>query len=125
MNQRVTEHFHTTPKTSTYLLAFIVSHYTVVSNNNDTSRPFTIHARDNVDNHGEWSRDVGERLLAAMENYTGIPYYEMAPYMTMQQAAIPDFSAGAMENWGLLTYRYSPPHIDDQFKIVKPCFRSF
>lgn len=91
--------------TSTYLLAFIVSHYKVVSDNNDNNRPFTIHARDNIGNHGDWSRDVGERLLATMEDYTGIPYYDMAPRMTMQQAAIPDFSAGAMENWGLLTYR--------------------
>lgn len=106
MNGRITERFHTTPKTSTYLLAFIVSHYVVVSTNTDTARPFQIYARDNIGTHGDWSRDVGERLLATMEAYTGIPYYNMAPNMNMKQAAIPDFSAGAMENWGLLTYRY-------------------
>lgn len=107
VNQRVTEYFFTTPHTSTYLLAFIVSHYHIVSQNNDAVRPFTIHARDNIGNHGDWSLDVGERLLLAMEEYTGISYYDMTASMTMQQAAIPDFSAGAMENWGLLTYRYA------------------
>ncbi|KOB73138.1 Aminopeptidase N3 [Operophtera brumata] len=105
VNGRVTETFHTTPLTSTYLLAFIVSHYEVATTNNDPARPFQIYARDNIGNHGDWSNDVGQRLLSTMEAYTGIPYYEMAPYMNMKQAAIPDFSAGAMENWGLLTYR--------------------
>lgn len=102
----MSETFHTTPKTSTYLLAFIVSHYIVVETSNVPNRPFQIFARDNIGTHGAWSLDVGTRLLAEMEDYTGISYYGMQTEMNMKQAAIPDFSAGAMENWGLLTYRY-------------------
>ncbi|KAL0882637.1 hypothetical protein ABMA27_001072 [Loxostege sticticalis] len=102
---RVAETFHTTPITSTYLLAFIVSHYSVVATNNDNQRPFEIYARNNAGTTGQWALDIGVELLQAMENYTDIPYYTMAENMNMKQAAIPDFSAGAMENWGLLTYR--------------------
>nr|AAF07223.1 aminopeptidase N [Manduca sexta] len=104
-NGRISETFFTTPLTSTYLLAFIVSHYQVISNNNNAARPFRIYARNNVGSQGDWSLEMGEKLLLAMENYTAIPYYTMAQNIDMKQAAIPDFSAGAMENWGLLTYR--------------------
>lgn len=104
-NGRISETFHTTPVTSTYLLAFIVSHYQVVSSNNDANRPFHIYARDNAANTGDWSLEIGELLLARMEQHTNFSYYGMAENMDMKQAAIPDFSAGAMENWGLLTYR--------------------
>lgn len=91
--------------TSTYLLAFIVSHYTIVSEGTNATRPFNIYARDNVGSTGDWSLEIGELLLEEMERYTDFPYYTMADNMDMKQAAIPDFSAGAMENWGLLTYR--------------------
>ncbi|XP_013142035.1 PREDICTED: membrane alanyl aminopeptidase-like [Papilio polytes] len=105
LNGRIAETFWTTPLTSTYLLAFIVSHYVVVASNNDTVRPFDIYARDNAGTTGDWSLEIGELLLDAMERYTQIPYFTMAENINMKQAAIPDFSAGAMENWGLLTYR--------------------
>nr|AHA90590.1 aminopeptidase N [Achaea janata] len=101
----VAETFHTSTVTSTYLLAFIVSHYERVASSTDPERPFYIYARDNVGDTGEWSLEIGEKLLLAMEEYTGYPYYSMTENIIMQQAAIPDFSAGAMENWGLLTYR--------------------
>nr|AEO12690.1 aminopeptidase N1 [Ostrinia nubilalis] len=102
---RISETFYTTPITSTYLLAFIVSHYDKVETNNDEDRPFDIYARDNANGTGAWSLEIGMKLLEAMENYTDYPYYTMAEKINMKQAAIPDFNAGAMENWGLLTYR--------------------
>lgn len=40
-------------------------------------------------------------LEQAMENYTGIPY----ALDKLDQVAVPDFYFGAMENWGLITYR--------------------
>ncbi|CAH2105877.1 unnamed protein product [Euphydryas editha] len=104
-NGRIAETFYTTPLTSSYLVAFIVSHYRQVSTNNNINRPFDIYARENAGRTGDWALEIGELLLDAMENYTNIPYYNMTENINMKQAAIPDFSAGAMENWGLLTYR--------------------
>ncbi|XP_047984433.1 membrane alanyl aminopeptidase-like [Leguminivora glycinivorella] len=120
-NGRISETFYTTPLTSTYLLAFIVSHYIEVETNNDNDRPFALYARDNILTSGEWAQEVGIQLLERMEIYTDIPYYDMAHNINMKQAAIPDFSAGAMENWGLLTYRealvlYDPQNSNHFYK---------
>lgn len=105
-NGKIKETFYTTPRTSTYLLAFIVSGYEQVATNHQSTRPFHIYARGNIPaGSGDYSLRVGSPLLEVMERYTAIPYYTMGTNMNMKQAAIPDFSAGAMENWGLLTYR--------------------
>ncbi|CAF4959387.1 unnamed protein product [Pieris macdunnoughi] len=102
---RVSETFYTTPKTSTYLLGFIVSDFEIVATNNNATHPFHIYARTTASKTGDFALDMGIKLLDIMTDYTNIPYYEMAPNIDMKQAAIPDFSAGAMENWGMLTYR--------------------
>lgn len=92
---------------STYLLALIVAEYSslqVIQNNQLTyeviARPAAIET-----NQGQYAFDVGQELLAEMNDHTAINFYSQNPNLKMTQASIPDFSAGAMENWGLLTYR--------------------
>lgn len=90
--------FETTVKMSTYLLAFIVSDYTYIEGYRQRvySRPEYIANGD-----AQFALDVGIPALEALENYTSINY----TLSKMYQASIPQFSAGAMENWGLVTYR--------------------
>ena len=45
--------------------------------------------------------DMGSEILNFYETFFAIDY----PLPKTDMAAIPDFSAGAMENWGLITYR--------------------
>lgn len=99
--------YHTTPVMSTYLLALIVAEYQSLEYNQNgrlmyevIGRPGAINA-----NQGQYAFEVGQELLAVMSNHTGMDFFSMNPELKMTQASIPDFSAGAMENWGLLTYR--------------------
>ena len=50
---------------------------------------------------GRFALDVSVDLLGYFNEYFGIPY----PLEKMDHVAIPDFAAGAMENWGAITYR--------------------
>ncbi|XP_055306447.1 aminopeptidase N-like [Sitodiplosis mosellana] len=100
---RVKTTFATTPPTSTYLIAFIVSDFgyteTNASDNNPThQRVFT---SKNKLSQTAYALDEGVKILNAISKYVSVPF----SLPKMDQAAIPDFRAGAMENWGLVTYR--------------------
>ncbi|XP_055908825.1 membrane alanyl aminopeptidase-like [Eupeodes corollae] len=93
--------YATTPPMSTYLLAFLVSDF---NERTDVDGQFYVVARPEYFGQTEYGFDIGRELLTAFDTYTKLPFYEYG-VEKMHLAAIPDFSAGAMENWGLLTYR--------------------
>ncbi|EEZ99297.2 aminopeptidase N-like protein [Tribolium castaneum] len=96
--------FKPTPKMSTYLVAFVVSDYTCDETMIDDTTHHLVCSRSEAAPNRKIANEAGPKLVKVMEDWTGIKYSESG--MTkMHQLAIPDFSAGAMENWGLLTYR--------------------
>ncbi|EDV93346.1 membrane alanyl aminopeptidase [Drosophila grimshawi] len=99
--------YETTPKMSTYLLAFIISEFTM---RNDDK--FGVLARPEYYPQTQYSFNVGRLILAEMSKYLKLDYYSLGNDK-MDMAAIPDFSAGAMENWGLLTYRERSLLVDE------------
>lgn len=54
-----------------------------------------------------YAATIGPKSLKQMELYTGIPFSSMG-LDKLDLIAIPDFAAGAMENWGLITFRWVP-----------------
>lgn len=86
---------------STYLLAFIVSKF----DHTEALERHTVYARpaEISQGKGEYALETGDKVLKAIEDFLSVEY----SLEKMDQAAIPNdyFAAGAMENWGLVTYR--------------------
>ncbi|XP_051918007.1 aminopeptidase Ey-like isoform X2 [Hippocampus zosterae] len=104
--------FEPTEKMSTYLLAFIVSDFININNTIDNvmirifARKSAIEARQ-----GEYALNITGPILKFFENYYNSTY----PLPKSDQIALPDFNAGAMENWGLITYRETALLYDKSF----------
>ena len=100
--------FDTTPIMSTYLLAMAVGEFDYIQSKAVPKSPkgakpidvrvFTLKGQSN---QGQFGLDVAVKTLEFFSSYFDIAY----PLPKMDLIAIPDFSAGAMENWGLVTYR--------------------
>ncbi|XP_041031285.1 aminopeptidase N-like [Carcharodon carcharias] len=101
INWKVTT-FNQTPKMSTYLLAFIVSDFEYL-NEIANGTLIRIWARKQAidEGQGNYALNVTGKILQFFESYYNITY----PLPKSDQIALPDFNAGAMENWGLVTYR--------------------
>lgn len=104
------DEFDTTPKMSTYLLAFVIGPLEYIEAKNDAGRVMRVYTFPGKKELGRYALDVGFRALKYYEEYFDIPY----PLEKMDLVAIPDFSNGAMENWGLVTYRETALLFDPQ-----------
>lgn len=96
--------FETTPRMSTYLLVLCLGHFQSVTTKNQHGVMITTYAPLNQAKESllEPNRIAGE-ALDFYDQAFGVPY----PLPKLDQVAVPDFDAGAMENWGLVTYRES------------------
>jgi len=102
--------FNPTPLMSTYLLCFIVGELNYIETNNFRV-PVRVYApKDRDIEHGRFSLELAAKTLAFYEKTFDSPF----PLPKMDMVAIPDFSAGAMENWGLVTYRVVDVLIDEK-----------
>lgn len=111
----VTE-FHPTPKMSTYLLAYIVSEFKYVEAVSPNRVQIRIWARPSAidEGHGDYALQVTGPIL----NFFAQHYNTAYPLEKSDQIALPDFNAGAMENWGLVTYRESALVFDPQSSSI-------
>ncbi|XP_064404394.1 aminopeptidase Ey-like [Halichondria panicea] len=101
----VTTHFQSSVKMSTYLVAFIVSDFECMGVNitENRSQPLRIRVCSNplIVDKTEYALRVAMDVIQFYERRFNISY----PLPKQDLFAIPDFAAGAMENWGLITYR--------------------
>lgn len=85
---------------STYHLAFIVSKLKYL----ETWTNYKIYARGDALDTAEFVSLVTPYFMQNLEKFTDIEYVS-AGISKIDQVAVPDFDAGAMENWGMITYR--------------------
>ncbi len=90
-----------TPIMSTYLLAFIVGDLACVEDRTEDGVLMRVWATRGNEEKGRFALETSIDLLAYFHDYFGVPY----PLSKLDHIAIPDFAAGAMENWGAITYR--------------------
>jgi aminopeptidase N/puromycin-sensitive aminopeptidase len=105
--------FATSPKMSTYLVAFLVGDFQCTTGSSDGVAIRSCATPDKVA-LTPYALDVAEHVLHYYNNYFGIPY----PLKKLDLIALPDFEAGAMENFGAITYRETDMLIDPKIASV-------
>ena len=104
--------FAETPVMSTYLLAFLIGDFTSVESRyegTDATTKVAVWTTRGKEEQGRFALDTSVKLLRFFNDYFGIPY----PLEKLDHIALPDFAAGAMENWGAITYRETALLVDE------------
>ena len=92
--------FGKTPVVSTYLIYLGVGEFEYLNGKIGKTQIRVVTTKGNK-SKGKFSLELGKKLLASYEKYFGIKY----PLPKLDLIAVPDFAAGAMENWGAITFR--------------------
>jgi aminopeptidase N len=107
--------FETTPRMSTYLLAFVYGDmHSKSAKTKNGIQVSTWSTKAQPLTSMDWALDVATRAIEFFEDYYGVPY----PLAKCDHVALPDFSSAAMENWGCITYRESCLLIDPTKRVA-------
>ncbi|XP_066535970.1 glutamyl aminopeptidase [Hoplias malabaricus] len=93
--------FEKSVKMSTYLVCFAVHQFVFEERISKRGIPLRIYAQPSQKHTAVFAANVTKDIFDFFEEYFDM-YYSIAK---LDQIAIPDFGTGAMENWGLITYR--------------------
>src|SRR5271165_2966478 len=105
--------FSTSPKMSSYLVALTVGDWKCVSDQTDGVKVSvcTVPGKENLT---QFPLEASKYILHYYNNYYGIKY----PLPKLDNIAVPDFQAGAMENWGAIIYRETALLVDEKTASV-------
>ncbi len=102
--------FARTPIMSTYLMAFVIGDLTHIEQEASSGTRVGVWTTRGKEEQGRFALETSARMLTFFNEYFGIPY----PLEKLDHIAIPDFAAGAMENWGCITYRETALLVDPE-----------
>ena len=107
----LTTTFEKTPRMSSYLLAFVIGELHKKSARTKSGVEVNVWATPaQNENTLDFALDIATRSIDFYDEYFGVKY----PLPKSDHIALPDFSSGAMENWGLITYRESCLLVDPE-----------
>uniref|UniRef100_A0A8D0GFF3 Leucyl-cystinyl aminopeptidase n=1 Tax=Sphenodon punctatus TaxID=8508 RepID=A0A8D0GFF3_SPHPU len=109
----VQDEFSASLKMSTYLVAFVVGDLKN-SSKEVNGIQVSIYAMPQKLDQVEYALDTAVKLLDFYQKYFEIEY----PLQKLDLVAIPDFQAGAMENWGLITFRETALLYDNTSSVM-------
>jgi puromycin-sensitive aminopeptidase len=98
---RKTTSYDTTPFMSTYLLAFVIGDIAYQEATSKNGVKIRTYATKNQVEHTTFALDIAVKCMDYYEDYYDIAF----PLGKCDFVALPDFASGAMENWGLITFR--------------------
>ncbi|GKT44414.1 alanine/arginine aminopeptidase [Colletotrichum spaethianum] len=107
--------FETSPKMSTYLLAWAVGDFEYVEEfterrYNGKQLPVRVYTTRGLKEQGRWALWHAPRIIDFFSDIFGIEY----PLPKADLLAVHEFTHGAMENWGLVTYRTTAVLFDEK-----------
>ncbi|XP_020181080.1 aminopeptidase M1-B [Aegilops tauschii subsp. strangulata] len=105
-----TVYYEESPLMSTYLVAIVVGLFDYIESSTLEGTKVRVYTQVGKTSQGKFALDVGVKSLDLFKDYFATPY----PLPKLDMIAIPDFAAGAMENYGLVTYRESALLYDEQ-----------
>ncbi|XP_061840322.1 puromycin-sensitive aminopeptidase isoform X1 [Nerophis lumbriciformis] len=100
--------FGTSPVMSTYLVAFVIGEFDFVESQSSDGVLVRVYTPTGKAEQGRFALEVATKTLPFYKDYFNVPY----PLPKIDLIAVADFAAGAMENWGLVTYRETALLID-------------
>ncbi len=100
--------FEKTPKMSTYLLAFVIGDLGYKQAKTKDGVLVRTYATKANTEFSQFALETAVKCLEFYNDYFGIKY----PLEKCDMVALPDFASGAMENWGLITYREQTMLVD-------------
>ncbi len=100
LQNKIIYKFERTPIVSTYLIYLGVGEFEYLTGKIGKVQIRVVTTKGNK-SKGKFSLELGKKLLNSYEKYFGIKY----PLPKLDLIAVPDFAAGAMENWGAITFR--------------------
>jgi len=110
--EKKTVSFQKTPKMSTYLLYLGVGKFDELKGRVGKV-DVVVASTPGKGQKGRFALEVAEESLRFYESYFGIPYALPKVHLI----GVPEYAAGAMENWGAITFREIALQIDDKSSV--------
>ncbi|RXG59551.1 Endoplasmic reticulum aminopeptidase 1 [Armadillidium vulgare] len=106
----VVDEFEESVEMSTYLVAFVICDFVNVTDYMENGVRVSIWAPYTMISQADYALQVSMKIIEYYEDFFGVTY----PLPKQDLIAIPNFAAGAMENWGLITYRDTSLMVDSE-----------